>query len=133
MTMIVVDANILIAAMYTHDVHHVVASRFLKNAGVADRLCIPILNLAEALVSQVRLGQGNQAETAIKAAGIELLDGNLVDPLGLACLRASTGLKLPDCVVLASAQKLGAALATTDKQLARVAATVGVTSALPAL
>ena len=65
-----------------------------------------------------------------RIAGIELLDGNLVDPLGLACLQANTGLKLPDCVVPASAQKLSAALATTDKHLAKVAAAAGVTLAL---
>jgi predicted nucleic acid-binding protein len=43
----------------------------------------------------------------------------------LAQLRASTGLKLPDCCVLLAAQDSGAAIATFDKSLARSAQELG--------
>jgi predicted nucleic acid-binding protein len=44
----------------------------------------------------------------------------------LAGLRASTGLKLPDCCALLVAEAQGAALATFDDRLARVARSRGV-------
>jgi predicted nucleic acid-binding protein len=47
-------------------------------------------------------------------------------------LRATTGLKLPDCCVLYTAERHSAALATFDDTLANRAATIGLTVAATA-
>lgn len=53
------------------------------------------------------------------------------DPLRLARLRATTGLKLPDCCALDAALGHGASLATFDEALAAAARRLGV-DVLPA-
>jgi len=131
MTITVVDANILIASMDKNDAHHRAVVRHLASAIQTDRLCIPVLNLAEALVAQARRDRGLEAEAAIAATGIEVVSSDPVSALELATLRATTGLKLPDCLLLASALALGATLATTDKALASQATKLGVVLALP--
>ena len=124
----VLDANIIIAAMDTNDAHHERVADFLKNT--TDDLRIPKLSLAEALVAQVRVKQGAQAQAAIQALGIQELPDNLVSALDLATTRDATGLKMPDCVVLASAKAARARLATTDTKLATAASDAGIELAL---
>lgn len=62
----------------------------------------------------------------IHAAGITVAAHDDGEPLRLAELRASTGLKLPDCCVLDVAIRNQASLATFDNALATVAAARGV-------
>ncbi|MCL2736303.1 MAG: PIN domain-containing protein [Propionibacteriaceae bacterium] len=126
----VLDANVLIAAMDTKDEHHGVVSDFLRRVVTTDSLYVPTLTLAEVLVGQVRCGRGEQAEAAIAAIGVTVMSCESLEALRLATLRVATGLKMPDCVVLAAALDVGASLATTDKTLAREAAKCGVTLAL---
>lgn len=128
MTVIVIDANILIAAMDATDVHHARAAGLLASGD--GELCVPVLNLAEALVFQVRAGRGEAALTAILATGVKVLDANLLSALDLATERVESGLRMPDCVVLASARKLHAELATTDERLSRAASKSGVVLAI---
>ena len=120
----ILDANILIAAMDPNDAHHARVAAFLKNT--TDDLRIPRLSLAEALVAQVHARRGEQAQKAIQSLGIQELGGNLVSALDLATLRDATGLKMPDCVVLASARASQARLATTDAKLAKAASGAGI-------
>ena len=61
--------------------------------------------------------------------GVEQLPVPAEQPLTLAKLRAGTSLRLPDCCVLAAAMETGAALATFDATLAKVAAEHGITVA----
>ena len=124
----VLDANFIIAAMDANDTHHARVADFLKSS--TDDLRIPRLSLAEALVAQVRAERGAEAQTAIQALGIQELADNLFSALDLATLRASTGLKMPDCVVLASARASQARLATTDAKLAKAATDSGIELAL---
>jgi len=131
MSRVVLDANILIATLIKSDAHHGVALAFIRRSlGVPDTLYIPQLTLAEVLVGQLRIDNGEQAQQTIRFLGIEVVTSDPVSALELATLRATTGLKLPDCVVLATAQHLDATLATTDQALARQAARLGVSLAL---
>jgi len=118
------DANILIAVLKHDDAHHERVMAFL--ATNTDSLCVPALSLAEAMVNQVRAGRGQQSYDAVLAMGTQVLPGELVAPLELARTRVETGLRMPDCVVLASAQAVNAKLATTDARLARAAKQAGV-------
>ncbi|MCL1838002.1 MAG: type II toxin-antitoxin system VapC family toxin [Propionibacteriaceae bacterium] len=130
MTATVLDASVLIAAMHSLDVHHQSVSAYLKQAVIDTTLYVPALNLAEALVGQVRCGRGTEAAQAIKALGIAVIADEFIDPLALASLRVNTGLKLPDCVLLAAALHLNANLATTDKALAKAAQKLQIALAL---
>ena len=120
----VLDANTIIAAMDANDTHHAKVASFLKST--TDDLRISKLSLAEALVAQVHAKRGVQAHAAIQLLGIQELPDNLVSALDLATTRDSTGLKMPDCVVLASARAARARLATTDARLATAASDAGI-------
>ncbi|MDR1808242.1 MAG: hypothetical protein LBR33_10085, partial [Propionibacteriaceae bacterium] len=62
---------------------------------------------------------------AITAVGITP-PTTLPTPLHLATVRVATGLKMPDAVVVATAQALSSTVATFDQDLAKKAASVGV-------
>jgi len=79
------------------------------------------LNLAEALVGGVRAGRGAQLLRELEAAGIRVATPDQLEALRLAELRASTGLKLPDCCALDTAMSHGTRLATFDSRLSGVA------------
>jgi predicted nucleic acid-binding protein len=123
----ILDAGVIIAAMDATDPHHTRAIQFLRTT--SDTLRVHPLNLAEALVGQVRRERGAQALAAIQATGIDALPADTVDALALATVRADTGLKMPDAVALASAMTLDARLATTDARLGHAAHDAGVPTA----
>ena len=124
--MIVLDACVLIAHFESTDAHHDRATQLL--AGVGDiELAASALTLAEVLVGFHRIGAAAQAQAAVARLGIRAVDLPGDAAPQLAALRASTGLKLPDCCVLQAAETHGALLATFDDRLAQVASARGVT------
>ena len=124
----VLDANVMIAALQSQDAHHAQVVEFLRTT--TDDLCVPLLTLAESLVWQARQGRADAALSVIIGMGVRILPCDLTGALDLATVRAATDLRMPDCVVLASAQAIGAKLATTDQKLAREAAKTGIKLAL---
>ncbi len=118
--MITLDASVLIAHLYPHDPHHQAATAYLR-ASVAEGFVIHSLNLAEVLVGGVRAGHGEEMLADLEAVGIRMADPRDREPLRLANLRASSGLKLPDCCALDTAMSTGTTLATFDDALARIA------------
>ena len=83
------------------------------------------VTLAECLVAPARLGVLEEASAGLRAS-FDVADVDRDAPLRWAQLRAATGLRLPDAVVLDTALHLGArALATFDEQLAARAADRG--------
>ena len=97
--MIALDASVLVAHLYPLDAHHEAATGLLLDA-VDERLLVHTLTLAEVLVGGVKIGQGAEMLADLKMAGIMLASRDDDEPLRLAELRATTGLKLPDCCVL---------------------------------
>ena len=73
----------------------------------------------------MRVGRANQLLADLRAIGVDPLESTPEEPLILAELRATTGLKMPDCCVLAAALHDSAFLATFDEQLALVAVSLG--------
>lgn len=114
--MIVLDASALIAHLHPRDTHHVTATDRLLEASPGSML-IHALTPGEVLVGGVRVGRGAAMRDDPHAAGIYTAQAD-GDPLRLAELRASSGLKLPDCCVLDLALHHDAALATFDGALA---------------
>lgn len=102
--MIALDASVLIAHLNPVDTHHDAATRILLAASTESPL-VHTITLVEVLVGGVRIGRGAQMH---------------------ADLRATSGLKLPDCCVLDTAISNDASLATFDDALAMVARQRGV-------
>lgn len=121
--MIVLDASVMIAHMLHGNAHADAAFEILETE---EELFIHPLTVAESFVGPARRGRISDAERAIRTLGIEQIVPPPSEPAVLAQLRALTSLKLPDCCVLATAESLGAALATFDRHLADVARARGI-------
>lgn len=123
--MIATDASVLIAHLNPADPHHQAAIEVLL-AGAPGGMLVHTITLAEVLVGGVRIGQGASMQDDLRAAGITVAPHDEGEPLRLAELRVSSGLKLPDCCVLDVAIRHQARLATFDNALAAEAAKRGV-------
>ncbi len=123
--MITLDASVLVAHLSPLDAHHVAATRLLLDA-TDEALLVHALTLAEVLVGGVKIGRGAELLADLTAAGIVSVQGDSGQPLRLAELRLTTGLKLPDCCVLDTATSNDATLATFDRALATAGRRLGV-------
>ncbi len=123
--MIALDASVLIAHLNPSDAHHQAATGILL-AGLPGQMLVHTVTLAEVLVGGVRIGRGASMRDDLHAAGISVAPHDEGEPLRLAELRATTGLKLPDCCVLDIAIHHQASLATFDDALAVAAGRHGV-------
>jgi len=123
---IVLDASVLIAQLDAADAHHERASTLLTETA-GEPLGISPLTLAEVLVGPVRSGKLQVAESAIDDLEIIAVPFTPDAPTRLAVLRATTGLRMPDCCVLLAAESAGAQVATFDERLAKSAAALGLT------
>ena len=83
--------------------------------------------MVEVLVGGVRVGRGAAMRDDLRAPGVDVVPHDADEPLRLAELRASTGLKLPDCCVLDVALHHQASVATFDAALASAARQRGMT------
>jgi toxin FitB len=115
--MIILDASVLIAHFETTDPHHARSTQILAKYQHHE-FAISTITLAEFLVGPARTGQTQAARQALDTLGIRThgLDGNAA--WRLAELRAQTGLKLPDCCVLYTAERqTDTLIATFDTRL----------------
>lgn len=123
--MIALDASVVIAFLNPDDLHYRRATQLLdENFGGGFRM--HQITLAEVLVDAVRTGRGAQLFDDLSSLGVVAHETGANEPLILAELRASTGLRMPDCCVLAVARQGALPLATFDDQLARGAQGLGV-------
>jgi predicted nucleic acid-binding protein len=114
--MIAVDASVLIAYLDPADAHHAAAVDLLAEA--TPPLLVHPLTAAEVLVAPLRRAMADDVWATLTAIGVEVDDAPL-DPWQLAELRVGTGLKMPDCCVLATAATHRCPVATFDDRLAR--------------
>ncbi|MCL2594253.1 MAG: type II toxin-antitoxin system VapC family toxin [Promicromonosporaceae bacterium] len=128
--MVVLDACVLIALADPTHTHH---EQALDVAATAHPLAVTTLTLGEYLVKPAQLGRDVNVEEKRLLAGLRLsvlTDSQLGRtsswPAGLAHVRAKTGLKMPDAVVLAAALAINGQVTTFDKSLAIAATTYGV-------
>jgi predicted nucleic acid-binding protein len=116
--MISVDASVLIAHFSADDIHHVSATDLLTKYQHHE-FVISAITLAEFLVGPARTGQLEAARQAIAELDIRTHAMAASAPWRLAELRALTGLKLPDCCVLYTAECHSDSLVSTfDEKLA---------------
>lgn len=124
--MIVLDAIVLIGFMHDQDQRHQAAVTLLRNAA-GEPFGVSPLTLAEAMVGPARLGRLPAAEQMLQDIGVAEVPFPPRAAAKLAQLRATSGLKMPDCCVLLAAQSTQASLATFDQRLAGAAIARGIT------
>lgn len=121
MGLTVLDAGVIIGFLDTNDAHHLAAVEALRDARDRnDRLVLPASVFAEILVGPSR--RSAKAVTAVRSLvqriplEIQPLDADIAE--AAAALRARHGaLKLPDALVIATAEHLDAQhLVTTDRR-----------------
>jgi predicted nucleic acid-binding protein len=117
---IVLDASVLIAYLDGEDDHHAAAETLLAQA-IDDDLAANSLTLAEVLVVPVRDGRLDQTLAALRDLEIQELPFPADTAVRLAQLRATAGLKMPDCCVLLAAEDAAARVASFDERLAQAA------------
>lgn len=123
--MILLDANVLVAFLTRDDKFHERVLRFFDKRA-PDQFAVSALTLAESLVHPVRHGRVEEARRALNALGLNTLGVVADDALPLARIRESTGLRLPDAIVLHSAERAGAELATADARVVNAARALGI-------
>jgi predicted nucleic acid-binding protein len=121
---LILDASVLIGLLDAADTHH---DRAVDDVEAADRdgqhLLLPASAYSETLVPFARAHRLEEARDAIAAMGITVVP--LTDTIAerAAELRASdTRLRLPDAIVLATAQEIGGSLLSYDHKLSQRAA-----------
>lgn len=122
--MIVLDASVLIGHLDARDPHHERATELLE-ASDAEPLGASAITLAETLVAPARAKRLEEAKAALARLGVEELGLGDDAPTRLAELRATTGRKLPDCCVLATARQHGGSVASFDGDLRKAARKLG--------
>jgi len=123
--MIVLDANVLIALFDPADAHHARAEQLLIDHA-DESMAMSALTLTEFLIRPTAAGLASRAQAFIGNMGMIVSPVLVDDASHLAQVRAETGLKLPDAVVLWLAISSSAGLMTLDDHLAGVAGSMGV-------
>ncbi len=122
----VLDASVLIAIISADDEHHATALALIDHE-FEDGFCASALTMAESLVGAVRAGLLPQAMAILEPLDIEVLPLTNADVAHVARTRVTSGLKLPDAVVLAVASGNGRRILTFDRALAEAARRQGLT------
>jgi predicted nucleic acid-binding protein len=124
MATLILDASVVIGLLDTADPHHASAIDDVEAADLADlSLVLPASAYSEMLVAFARHDRIRDAREALTDMGITIAP--LTDAIAeRAAQRRATHavLRLPDALVLATADHLGGQLLTYDQRLARVAA-----------
>jgi predicted nucleic acid-binding protein len=120
---LILDASVLIGLLDTTDAHH---GRSVDEVEVADRagrqLLIPASAYSETLVAFARAGRTRDAREAVAAMGIAIMPLTETIAERAAELRAlHERLRLPDAIVLATAQEQGGELLSYDRRLSQLA------------
>lgn len=123
--MIVLDASVLIGHFEPADAHHTSATALLR-AHAMESFGASVITLAEVYTGAARVGRADRLRLLLADLQVESLDLPADAALRLGELRATTGLKMPDCCVLYTAERHDATMATFDEKLAARAADFGI-------
>jgi predicted nucleic acid-binding protein len=120
---IVLDANVLIGFLDATDSHHA-ASKDLLERRFADGFGASVLTVAEALVQRQ-----DAALASLVTIGVRLIPLEAADATGLARVRNTYRIRMPDAVAFYTALSHGFELATFDDSLIEAANRAGITVA----
>ena len=122
--MIVLDASVLIAYLDADDAHHQRATQLLERE-VDEDFALNPLTLAEILVGPMRSGRLERAVEVLRELQVLERPFPPEAALRLAQIRTLTGLRMPDCCVLFTAEEASARVATFDTALTKAAVGLG--------
>lgn len=122
--MIILDASVVIALLDANDAHHARAVELFHDRA-PDGFSMHSLTMAEVLVGAAHAGRANARFAQLASVGIVVAEQRADEPVALAELRASSGLRMPDCCVLVAALQSASSLATFDDRLSRAATKAG--------
>ena len=119
---VALDASVAIALLDPADVHHQEAATVLREH-IRSALLMPASAYSETLVRPLAKGLGDAAvEDFVGSLRVEIVSADKDIARRAAQLRGDHGsLRLPDALVLATAQARGASVLTFDGPLARLA------------
>ena len=123
---VVLDANVLIAAYDDTNAHHAWAVDLLTLT-TAEDLVISALTYAEVLVRPAMENVLDEFRRDVDPVGYKVLDITAESAIATAQVRAQSKLRMPDAVVLQAALEHRGAIATADASLAAAALSHGVT------
>jgi predicted nucleic acid-binding protein len=126
-----IDADVLIGALDTHDAHHAQSRRRLSEwRERQDVVAISAVNLTEVLVAPAADPKVlATAREAIKALGIEVHLPNEAIAIEAARLRGRYPISLSDAYCLATAKHTKASLASYDQKILKAAQRESVSTA----
>ncbi len=108
-----VDASVLIAFLDGSDAHHHAAVDALI---AIDQFTVDPITLAEVLVHPVRIGQEHDVVARLQAIGMQISQ-TPQNAVALARIRAETGLKMPDCIVVALGRRQAVEVLSFDRRV----------------
>jgi predicted nucleic acid-binding protein len=119
---LILDASVLIGLLDTADAHH---GRSIDDVEAADRagrqLLLPASAYSETLVAFARAGRLRDARQAVAAMGIKILPlTETIAELAAELRTRHERLRLPDAIVLATAQEQGGELLSYDRRLSQL-------------
>jgi predicted nucleic acid-binding protein len=123
--LVTLDAGVLIALHSQTDQHHNWAVELFTEL-VDFEWQISTLTYAEVQVHPIRAGVLENFQLSLGNLNIIARGMMPEDATGLAQIRATTGAKMPDAVVIHQAKILNSAIATTDRGLAHAALKLGI-------
>jgi predicted nucleic acid-binding protein len=121
---IVFDAGVLIAYLTADDLFHDAARDFMEEYEEFE-FAANVFTVAETLVRPIRSNDEGVARGTLESIGLRILGLEPREAAELADIRVTSGLKMPDAVVVHSALQHAAQLVTTDRTVARAAADRG--------
>jgi len=127
---ITLDASVLIALTSARDPHHAQAVGLMRSSLLRRDLLIHPINMAEAAVRPTARGILESVRGMWQLLGVCVAAVDSEQVWRLAALRVETGLEMPDCCVVDTAQRTATPLATFDLRLAQQAEQLGVDLAL---
>lgn len=122
--MIILAVDVLIGYLDGHDAHHDSAMRLLERE-IDEEFWVSSLTMAEVLVEPARVGRLVDALDALRDLEVSEHPFPADTAVKLAELRATTGLRMPDCCVLLAARELQARVASGDIRLLNAAEKIG--------
>ncbi|MDR0847852.1 MAG: type II toxin-antitoxin system VapC family toxin [Propionibacteriaceae bacterium] len=125
---VVADASFLIALLNPAETHHGSAVAYLAQSN--HHVAVHPVTLAEVLVGVVPAHQEESLLSDLESAGVSSAPPDVVDAAAMARARSTSGLKMPEAIVLATALAMSAGLATFDDRLRSAAQRQGVTLAV---
>lgn len=123
--MIVLDAGVLIAHLDRADPFHGAAVDFLEENEEFE-FAAAALTVAESLVHPTANGQAAEFDATLERLRLVRIDLVADDVRAVAEVRATTRLRMPDALVLFTAERHGAEIVTTDRGVGRAAEARGV-------